>query len=204
MVKQHSSPLAMDLGMAMWMQQYQVIHRFRASISSPLNLVEIPSGFFGDVLLAQRTDSGLTKPEAKQSFAIFEVVQHVKTGSFFKVDFPVGIVRLAAPVTLTCRLMGILAAFRSWKSEWDSVFSSDFSAQPPALLTELVKVFDFDPNQGLLWVSAFDPSPEGQGNCMVYFLKVQTVETYEPIPNSKTKFIALSLTMKWTVLTIHW
>ena len=99
--------------MAMWMQQHQVVHRFRASISSPLNVVEIPSGFFGDFLLAQGTDSGLTKPKVKQSFAILEVVQHLKPGSFFKVDFPVGIVRLAAPVTLTCRLMGILAAFRS-------------------------------------------------------------------------------------------
>jgi len=47
------------------MEQDKIIHRLFAAISSPSNVMNVPSTYFGDLLVANRADAVLTKPETK-------------------------------------------------------------------------------------------------------------------------------------------
>jgi hypothetical protein len=55
----------MNLPVAVSMQQHKIIHRIFSSIRLPLNMVEVPTRFLGDLLRADTTDPFLLKPKAK-------------------------------------------------------------------------------------------------------------------------------------------
>jgi hypothetical protein len=79
--------LAVDLPVAIGVKQRQIGDRLLAAISAPEKMVDVPTRFFGDLLGANRTDSFLAKPEAKQLPSFLQVVEHFQTQPAFEVSW---------------------------------------------------------------------------------------------------------------------
>src|SRR5205823_13130212 len=55
--------LAMNLLMTGWVKQHTVLGSLRSSLGSPQNVMAVPSGNLGDLLVADRTQTSLFLPE---------------------------------------------------------------------------------------------------------------------------------------------
>lgn len=91
--------------MASRMKQHQVRCAVVAD-RSPNKAASGPAGLSGDFPSADRAASLLCKPEMHQSSITFRVVYHLKTMTFFKVDFPVPVIGIGLASDLEVSLDG--------------------------------------------------------------------------------------------------
>src|SRR2546430_13420099 len=91
--------------MASRMKQHQV--SFAVALGgSPNKAAGGPAGLSGDFLSANRTASLLSKPEMDQASIPVRGVYHLKTETFFKVDFPLRVVGIGLTSDLQVTLNG--------------------------------------------------------------------------------------------------
>src|SRR5215472_8476163 len=78
----------MYLSVAIGMKQDPIVGGLPPSVYPPHQVVVVPAGETGDLLLADRTDSFLFFPEGNPLVFPLEVLRHLDTEAFFKVRFP--------------------------------------------------------------------------------------------------------------------
>ena len=100
------------------MQEHPVVCRITASVGPPDDVMIMPARQSGDLLMADRAKTLLVFPEIQQLPSAFQVVCHLHAYAFFEVHFPLGVIRFAVPLTLTCLCMGTSPARKS-ASSWD-------------------------------------------------------------------------------------
>jgi hypothetical protein len=76
------------------MKQHTVLRPVGAAKCSPDNMMVMPSREFGDLLVADGTDSLLFHPEVAQRPPVPQVVHHLYAQAFLEVHFPFWIVRI--------------------------------------------------------------------------------------------------------------
>ena len=91
--------------MASRVKQHQVGSAVPA-VSSPNKAASSPAGLSGDSLGADRAASFWCIPEMHQLSITFRVVYHLKTMTFFKVNFPVPVIGIGLTSNLAVSLDG--------------------------------------------------------------------------------------------------
>ena len=84
----------MDLPVAVGVQEDTVVRGILAPMRAPDHVMVVPSCESGDLLVTQRTETVLLFPQVQQLPAAFEGVCHLHAEAFFKVHFPLGVVRV--------------------------------------------------------------------------------------------------------------
>jgi hypothetical protein len=69
----------MNFVMALWMEQKSVTQPIAATIDPPHHVMTVPSGQFGDLLLADGAEPVLLPPKIKQLPPAFKLVGHFQT-----------------------------------------------------------------------------------------------------------------------------
>src|SRR6266566_4296580 len=91
----HDGPsLAVDLGMAGWMEQDAVFDMVRAAVCAPHQMMTMPAGQLREALLTDRTAAVLLLPQTKQRSSPLQIVSHMHAQPGCKVRFPLWIIRL--------------------------------------------------------------------------------------------------------------
>jgi hypothetical protein len=93
----------MDLPVAVGVQEDTVLCGIPAPMRPPDHMMVVPACEPGDLLVTNRTETVLVFPQVQQLPATFEGVRHLHAEAFFEVHFPLGVIRFAVPLTLTCR-----------------------------------------------------------------------------------------------------
>ena len=91
--------------MASRVKQHQVGSAVPA-VCSPNKAASSPAGLSGDSFGTNRTASFLCKPEMQQSSITFRVVYHLKTKTFFKVDFQILVIGIGRASDFAVSLNG--------------------------------------------------------------------------------------------------
>lgn len=76
----------------------------------------MPSRQFGDLLIAERTETLLLFPEVEEFPFSFEGVHHLHAKALLEVHFPFGIIRISSALDFDVSLNG--DTFRASTSEW--------------------------------------------------------------------------------------
>ena len=84
----------MNLGMAVWMEQYAVFGMVRAAVCAPYQMMAMPASQLREALLADRTAAVLLLPQTKQIPSALQIVCHTYAQPGFKVRFPLRIIRI--------------------------------------------------------------------------------------------------------------
>jgi hypothetical protein len=66
----------------------------------PDYMMVVPSRESGDLLAANRTETVLVFPQVQQLPSAFESVRHLHAEAFFKVHFPLRVIRIGCPFDL--------------------------------------------------------------------------------------------------------
>ena len=80
--------------MAFWVEQDTIICLISATVTSPLNVMAMPSCELRNLAAAKRAEATLLLPEIEQPPLSFQVVYHLYVKPFFKVRFPFRIIRI--------------------------------------------------------------------------------------------------------------
>jgi hypothetical protein len=92
--------LAVDLHMAIWVQEHTVFRAIRPALRSPNDVMVVPSRQFGDLLVTDRATPVLFSPEMQQLFSPFEVACHLDAEALLEVGFPRRIERVGCSLYL--------------------------------------------------------------------------------------------------------
>ena len=74
--------------MAFWVEKNAIICLVSTTVTSPLNMMAMPSCELGNLTGAKRAEASLLFPEIEQSPLSFQVMYHLYVKPFFKVHFP--------------------------------------------------------------------------------------------------------------------
>jgi hypothetical protein len=74
--------------MAFWVKEDAITCLISATVTSPLNVMAMPSCELCNLAGAKRAEATLLLPEIKQCPLSFQVVYHLYVKPFFKVHFP--------------------------------------------------------------------------------------------------------------------
>src|SRR6266446_2275145 len=152
--------LAMELRMASRMQENPVGCMMCASFALPDDVMVVPSGDLGDLLLTHRTYPVLLFPEMPQLPSSREVLCHFDAKAFFKVHFPGRIKRVCFSLD---RGMPLDFHIRG-SSQMDQLlvpfFLFNFSGEHPVHRANCREIFLFHPGGAFVWVSPPGPPPQ--------------------------------------------
>ena len=81
--------------MAVGVQEDTVVRGILAPMRAPDNVMVVPSGESGDLLVANGTETVLVFPQIQQLPTAFEGVCHLHAEAFFEVHFPLGVIRVS-------------------------------------------------------------------------------------------------------------
>jgi hypothetical protein len=90
----HRQSLAMDLGLAVWMEPYAVFSMVRAAVCAPHEMLAMPAGQLREALMADRTAAVLLLPPTKQRPSAMQIVRPTYAQPGCKVGLPRRIIRL--------------------------------------------------------------------------------------------------------------
>src|SRR5690349_11897609 len=76
------------------MEKDTVFGLVRAAIGSPNQVMIVPTGECGDFLVADRAETVLFFPQAKQWPPTLEVLDHLDAEAFLEVEFPLRVIRV--------------------------------------------------------------------------------------------------------------
>ena len=153
--------------MAVRMEQHPVFEGITAPVDTPVDVVIVPTRFFGDAFAADGTEAALQAPLLTQARSVFQVGQDSVVLTLFEVHLPDGIVGVGRVSHLD------MASYRdrSHGKESDHDFGPALVDHmgvedvPSALL--LSEVLLVDPAGRLLSVFALRPSPQCPVNVAV-------------------------------------
>ena len=156
--------------MASRMKQHQVRWAV-VSDGSPNKAASGPAGSSGDFLGADRAVSLLCKPEMHQSSITFRVVYHLKSKTFFKVNFPVPVIGIGLASDLEVSLDGSVLGFAQMNGLPFFVLAGNRSGKYPVTSTHCSEVFLPSPSGTLGRVFTLAPSPDRAEDMRVNFPK---------------------------------
>ena len=81
--------------MAFWVEENAIICLISATVTSPLNVMAMPSCELRNLAGAKRAEASLLLPEIEQSPLSFQVVYHLYVKPFFTVHFPFWVVGMS-------------------------------------------------------------------------------------------------------------
>src|SRR6266702_6141377 len=90
----------MEPFVAFWMEKNAIICLIFATVTSPLNVMAMPSCELCNLTSAKRAEAILLLPEIEQSPLSFQVVYHLYVKPFFKVHFPFWVVGIGLAANL--------------------------------------------------------------------------------------------------------
>ncbi len=122
-------------------------------------MVVVPSCEFGDLLLADRTETVLFFPEGAQLSFPFEIVHHLDAEAFFEVLFPSGIVGVRFSFNFHMSFDGDICRVEE-TIFYEAIFSCDSPVEYPILPVDGFKVTFLNPLFGFVGVSPSRPSPQ--------------------------------------------
>src|SRR5207249_9413451 len=93
----HFQRLAMDLPVAVGVQEDTVLCCVPAPMCPPDSMMVVPSTKSGNLLAANRTEPVLVFPQVLQLPSAFEGMCHFHAEAFFKVHFPLRVIRVGCP-----------------------------------------------------------------------------------------------------------
>jgi len=113
--------------MTFWVEEDAIVCLIFATVTSPLNVVAVPSCEFGNLAGAERTEAALLLPEIQQCPFPFQVVYHLYVGPFFKVRFPFRVIGVRFTPNFDMPFDG--STFRLHQANWlkCSLTSENFS-----------------------------------------------------------------------------
>jgi hypothetical protein len=74
--------------MTFWVEKNAIVCLISAAVTSPLNMMAMPSCEFRHLAVTKRAETVLLFPEMEQCPFAFQVVYHLDVKPFFKVRFP--------------------------------------------------------------------------------------------------------------------
>src|SRR5262245_41623340 len=92
----HSQSLAMHRSVTIGMQQDPVLTGLRSPFGSPDEVVALPPGLLGDLLLALWTATVLFEPEGQQRPSALQVLDHLQVQSLLEILFPRWVIRVGS------------------------------------------------------------------------------------------------------------
>ena len=105
----------------------------------------VPSGEFGDFLVADGTNTVLLLPQVKQLPPTLEVFCHFQAKTLFKVDFPGRVIGVRCPFDFDVPFNGHTGDVEQLDLAGFPVFVLDLAAEDPLAITDGSKVFLFYP-----------------------------------------------------------
>ena len=123
-------------------------------------MMDVPTCVLRDELPAKGTATLLRFPQVEQHLFPLQVLPHLALDPFFKVHFPLGVVRISFSLDFD------VAPDRGvgrWKQAHHFRFSLavlDNPAKDPVALADGLEVFLLDPAHTFIWMPSFRPVPE--------------------------------------------
>ena len=102
----HGQHLAMDLSMALGMQEDTVLYGILAPMLPPDSVMVVPPCKSGDLLMTHGTETVLLFPQGQELPSPFEGVCHLHAEACFEVHGPLGVIRVRCPFDLDMPLNG--------------------------------------------------------------------------------------------------
>ena len=99
--------------MALWMKENAVLGALRTTHHTGNAVVKAPTRDPSDFCIAHSADPALFMPEKAKRTSTPKRFLHMGSFAFFEVDFIGGVVGVRVTLTLTCRWMEVLRAWRS-------------------------------------------------------------------------------------------
>ena len=114
----------------------------------------IPSGYLGDFLLANWTNTVLFFPETEQLSSIFQIIGHFDIKAMFEVGFPLRVERVSFPFYLDVPFEVGVGGLDKGPG-----FTVIFRLKYPMAVVDGFEVGVFHPWFAFVGVSSFGPSP---------------------------------------------
>jgi hypothetical protein len=148
----YGETLAVNLLVTRWMEKDAIVSCIWSPFGSPKDMMAMPSGNFGDLLVADWAQTALFFPKVDEPLFPFGGVYHLHVEPFFKVAFPCWIVWVRLPLNSdvpfdghTSRFGQIVLPLIKPSSEHPIVSAGGF------------EVFLRDPFFGFAWMFPLDP-----------------------------------------------
>ena len=94
--------------------------RLGSAFRAPNYVMAVPSGYFGDLLLADWTEAVLGFPQVEQPLFAFQAIFHLHIQAMFKIGFPFRVIGISNPFyldmsLLVCMLLTAGGSFASFR-----------------------------------------------------------------------------------------
>lgn len=150
----------MNSAVAVGVKEHTVGRSILAASGSPDNVVAVPSGEFGNLLLAVWTDPMLLFPQMQKYSSFAEIAFHLEIESFLEVGFPGWIVRVGLFLDFDMPLDRRICD----PGEVDArgfLLMCDFSEEDPISLSDGAEILLLHPVGTFVGVPSSRPVPEG-------------------------------------------
>lgn len=157
--------------MTVGVQQHLIVKGVLSPVYPPNEVMAMPPGFAGNLLLTERTKTLLGLPEVEQLSFASEVIHGLGVQSLFKVGFPLGVIGIGLFFDFGMVRDGGLAGIDEADLMFLPVLVNRLTKELPAssFSVRWVEVFLFNPGGGFVAVASFRPAPEFVPNEMVDF-----------------------------------
>ena len=156
--------------MASRVKQHQV-SRVVLAVSSPNKVAGGPAGLSGEPLGANRAAALLGKPELHQASITARVVYHLKSKTFFKVDFPILVIGIGLSSDLKVSLDKSGFGFAQMNGLPFLVLVRDHSGKYPVASAHCLEVFPPYPGGTPGRVFTLAPAPDHPEDVRINFPK---------------------------------
>ena len=144
--------------MAFWVEENAIICLISATVTSPLNVMAMPSCELRNLAGAKRAEAILLFPEVEQRPLPFQVVYHLYVKPFFKVPFPFRVVGIGFAANFDVPFNRDAVCLYQ-PNCFCPLTSENFSCKHPVLPPIGLEVFLPDPRVRLVWVPPLGPLP---------------------------------------------
>ena len=129
-------------------------------------MVVIPAGYFGDFLLANRTNAVLGFPQTDELSSSAKGVDHFDIQAVFKVEFVLWVEGVSVASYLDVSSIRRVSSLDQYPD-----LTIVLALEDPLTVIHIFEVFIFDPLAGFGRMSSFGPAPESLKDDCIYFGK---------------------------------
>ena len=147
----------MDLTVAVGMEQHPIFQFITSAIDSPSNVVVVVTGLSGDQLAADGADTSLGPPRVTYKGLVPQVLYGFAEEPFFKVEFPVRVIRIGVLSDLDMSPNRDGCGFEEFDGDRVSFLVDDTSLEDVAMMVVALEVLLKYPIGGLIAMSGYSP-----------------------------------------------
>ena len=149
------------------MEQHSILLFIPSAIDSPSNVVVVVTGLSGDQLTADGPGTSLGPPKVTYEGLVPQVIYGFVEEPFFKVEFPVGVIRIGILSNLDMSPNGNGCCFEEFDGDLVSFLIDYTSLEDVAVMVFAIEVLLEYPIDGLIAMSTFSPSQKGHMDMVV-------------------------------------